>query len=107
MTRKHWADGLPDNCLTRVEALHANTVTAACAEFAEDWKVRLKPGFAGDVIVFDCALEAISIEGSDLKLIRIFLRVVDAGGLSVAQADLNLALSNIPAGSALWKNALG
>lgn len=38
---------------------------------------------------------AISIEGSDLKLIRIFLRVVDAGGLSVAQADLNLALSSI------------
>lgn len=38
---------------------------------------------------------AINIEGSDLKLIRIFLRVVDAGGLSVAQADLNLALSSI------------
>lgn len=38
---------------------------------------------------------AISVEGTDLKLIRIFLRVVDAGGLSAAQADLNLALSSI------------
>ena len=37
----------------------------------------------------------ISIEGTDLKLIRIFLRVVDAGGLSAAQSELNLALSSI------------
>lgn len=60
ITRKPWADGLPDNRLTRVEALRAYTVTAAWAEFAEDWKGQLKPGFAGDVIVLDCDLEAIS-----------------------------------------------
>lgn len=38
---------------------------------------------------------AISVEGTDLRLIRIFLRVVDAGGMSAAQSDLNLALSSI------------
>ena len=41
------------------------------------------------------ARPAISVEGTDLKLIRIFLRVVDAGGFSAAQSDLNLALSSI------------
>jgi DNA-binding transcriptional LysR family regulator len=38
---------------------------------------------------------AISVEGTDLRLIRIFLRVVDAGGMSAAQASLNLSLSSI------------
>lgn len=38
---------------------------------------------------------AISVEGTDLRLMRIFLRVVDAGGMSAAQADLNLSLSSI------------
>ena len=60
VTRKPWADGLPDNRLTRLEALTAYTVTAAWAEFAESWKGRLTPGFAGDVIVLDCDFEAIS-----------------------------------------------
>ncbi len=60
VTRKPWADGLPDNRLTRAEALRAYTVTAAQAEFAESWKGQLKPGFAGDVIVLDCDIEAIT-----------------------------------------------
>ena len=60
VTRRPWADGLPDNRLTRAEALRAYTVTAAQAEFAESWKGRLKPGFAGDVIVLDCDIEAIT-----------------------------------------------
>lgn len=62
MTRKPWADGLPDNRLSLHEALTAYTVTAAWAEFAESWKGRLKAGFAGDVIVLDCDLEALAPE---------------------------------------------
>jgi predicted amidohydrolase YtcJ len=58
LTRKPWADGLPDNRLSLHEALTAYTVTAARAEFAEDWKGQLKPGFAGDVIILDRDLEA-------------------------------------------------
>lgn len=38
---------------------------------------------------------AVPVETADLRLIRIFLRVVEAGGLSAAQSDLNLALSSI------------
>jgi DNA-binding transcriptional LysR family regulator len=38
---------------------------------------------------------AISVDNADIRLIRIFIRVVEAGGLSAAQADLNLSLSTI------------
>ncbi|MDS9469028.1 LysR family transcriptional regulator [Paracoccus sp. MBLB3053] len=38
---------------------------------------------------------AIPVESADIRLIRIFLRVVEAGGLSAAQSELNLALSSI------------
>ena len=37
----------------------------------------------------------ISVDNADIRLIRIFIRVVEAGGLSAAQADLNLSLSTI------------
>lgn len=37
----------------------------------------------------------ISLDNTDIRLIRIFIRVVEAGGLSAAQADLNLSLSTI------------
>lgn len=38
---------------------------------------------------------AISIDNVDIRLIRIFMRVVEAGGLSAAQTELNLSLSTI------------
>ncbi|MFD1744842.1 LysR family transcriptional regulator [Rhizobium helianthi] len=37
----------------------------------------------------------IAVDNADIRLIRIFIRVVEAGGLSAAQADLNLSLSTI------------
>ena len=37
----------------------------------------------------------ISVDNLDIRLIRIFLKVVEAGGLSAAQAELNLSLSTI------------
>ncbi|MGI0526854.1 LysR family transcriptional regulator [Rhizobium giardinii] len=37
----------------------------------------------------------ISVDNADIRLIRIFIRVVESGGLSAAQADLNLSLSTI------------
>ena len=36
-----------------------------------------------------------SVETIDIRLIRIFMAVVEAGGLSAAQLELNLALSTI------------
>lgn len=37
----------------------------------------------------------INLDIADIRLIRIFMRVVEAGGLSAAQGDLNLSLSTI------------
>lgn len=53
------------------------------------------PGAARPVPIRRRSRPAISVEGTDLRLIRIFLRVVDAGGMSAAQAELNLSLSSI------------
>ncbi|WP_246401251.1 LysR family transcriptional regulator [Rhizobium hidalgonense] len=41
------------------------------------------------------ARNQISVDNADIRLIRIFIRVVEAGGLSAAQAELNLSLSTI------------
>lgn len=62
MTRKPWAEGLPDNRQTLGEALAAYTSGPAWVEFAEGWKGRLKPGFVADVVVLDADLEAIEPE---------------------------------------------
>lgn len=37
----------------------------------------------------------ISVDNMDVRLIRIFIKVVESGGLSAAQAELNLSLSTI------------
>jgi predicted amidohydrolase YtcJ len=62
MTRQRWAGDLPDNRQTLIEALDAYTTTAAFAEFAEDWKGQLKPGFAADIVVWDTVLDAVDPE---------------------------------------------
>lgn len=53
MTRKPWADGLPDNRQTLEEALSSYTQMGAYTEFAEGWKGTLKPGFAADLVLLD------------------------------------------------------
>lgn len=62
MTRQRWADDLPDNRQTLMEALDAYTTKAAFTEFAEDWKGKLKPGFAADIVVWDTVLDAVDPE---------------------------------------------
>jgi DNA-binding transcriptional LysR family regulator len=39
--------------------------------------------------------QSFSVDNVDIRLMRIFMRVVEAGGLSAAQSDLNLSLSTI------------
>lgn len=62
LTRRPWAADLPDNRQTLGEALWSYTAGAAWAEFAEGWKGRLAPGFAGDLVVLDRDLEAVPAE---------------------------------------------
>lgn len=58
MLRKPWAEGLPDHSFTLEEALAGYTVEGAYAEFAEDRKGRLKPGYLADLVVLSGDLEA-------------------------------------------------
>lgn len=53
------------------------------------------------------ARSPISIDNIDIRLIRIFIRVVEAGGLSAAQTDLNLSLSTISEKIAALEQRLG
>lgn len=57
MTRQPWRGDLPDNRQTLLEALDAYTVKGAYAEFAKDWKGRIKPGYVADIAIWDNDLE--------------------------------------------------
>ncbi len=52
----------PEQRLTMAETLYAYTQGAAYAEFAEDWKGKLAPGFVADFVVLDRDLMAVSPE---------------------------------------------
>jgi predicted amidohydrolase YtcJ len=57
MTRKPWRRRLPDHRLTLMETLAAYTRAGAWAEFMEDRKGMLKPGYLADVVVLSHDLE--------------------------------------------------
>ena len=58
MLRKPWADGMPDHSFSFHEALAGYTVEGAYAEFTEDRKGRLRPGYLADLVVLSGDLEA-------------------------------------------------
>ena len=68
VTRKPWADDMPDQRFTLAEALAAYTVEGAYAEFAENRKGRLKVGYLADLVVLSGDIEAADPE--DLHAIR-------------------------------------
>jgi predicted amidohydrolase YtcJ len=68
ITRKPWAADMPDQRLTLDEALAAYTTGGAYAEFAEDRKGMLRPGFFGDLVVLSADLGA--ADPSELDTIR-------------------------------------
>jgi hypothetical protein len=57
VTRKQWADTDPDQSFTLMEALEAYTVEGAYAEFAEDRKGRIKPGYFADLVILSGDIE--------------------------------------------------
>ncbi|MDH4413373.1 MAG: amidohydrolase [Rhizobium sp.] len=60
MTRKPWADDMPDQRLTLEETLQAYTINSAYVEQMEDRKGMLKPGYLADVVILDGDIEAVS-----------------------------------------------
>ena len=62
MLRKPWAEGMPDHSFSFHEALAGYTVEGAYAEFMEDRKGRLKPGYLADLVVLSGDFEATNPE---------------------------------------------
>lgn len=60
VTRKPWGPEDIDHSLTLPETLAAYTVEGAYAEFNEDSKGRIKPGFYADLVLLDGDIEAVS-----------------------------------------------
>ncbi|MBT1158810.1 amidohydrolase [Aminobacter anthyllidis] len=58
MLRKPWADDMPDQSVSLHQALAGYTVEGAYAEFNEDRKGQLKPGYFGDLVVLSADIEA-------------------------------------------------
>ncbi|WP_439502050.1 amidohydrolase [Aminobacter ciceronei] len=59
MLRKPWAEDMPDQSVSLHQALAGYTVEGAYAEFKEDRKGQLKPGYFGDLVVLSADIEAI------------------------------------------------
>jgi predicted amidohydrolase YtcJ len=57
--RKPWADDMPDQSFSLEEALAGYTVEGAYAEFSENRKGRLKPGFMADLVLLSGDIEAV------------------------------------------------
>ncbi|MEN9894205.1 MAG: hypothetical protein RIR97_57 [Pseudomonadota bacterium] len=58
LTREKWQESDPDQTLTLHEALHAYCVEGAYADFSEDRKGMIKPGFYADLVIFDGDMES-------------------------------------------------
>jgi len=58
MLRKPWAEDMPDQSVSLHQALSGYTIEGAYAEFKEDRKGALKPGYFGDLVVLSADIEA-------------------------------------------------
>lgn len=75
MNRRKWAAGDPDQRLTLEEMLIGYTRDAAYAEFQENQKGRLAPGYLADLVLFSHDLFALAPE--DIRTARPVLTVVN------------------------------
>ncbi len=66
--RKPWSPTDPDQSFSLMEALAAYTVEGAYAEFREDRKGMIKPGFLADLVVLSADIETVNID--DLHTVR-------------------------------------
>jgi predicted amidohydrolase YtcJ len=72
VTRKPWAEGIPDQSFSLMEALAAYTVEGAYAEFQEDRKGMIREGYYADLTLLNGSIEAVEPEAiSTLKPQRV------------------------------------
>jgi predicted amidohydrolase YtcJ len=75
LNRKPWADGDPEQRLTLEECLIGYTRDAAYAEFQENHKGQLKPGYLADLVLFSEDLFQVAPE--DILSAKVALTMVD------------------------------
>lgn len=75
MTRRAWAEDMPDHRLSLDETLAAYTKTSAWVEFMEDRKGMLKPGYYADVVVLSGDIA--SVESKAIARLNVVLTVCD------------------------------
>jgi len=62
IVRRRWQESDPDQSFSLTEALAAYTVEGAYAEFREDCKGRIKPGYLADITVLSADIEDVAPE---------------------------------------------
>jgi predicted amidohydrolase YtcJ len=62
VTRKRWAETDPDQSFSLMEAIAAYTIEGAYAEFAEDRKGMIRPGYFADLTLLDASIEDVPAE---------------------------------------------
>jgi predicted amidohydrolase YtcJ len=62
VTRTIWQEGDPDHSVGLHDAIAAYTIGSAYAEFSEDRKGMLKPGYLADLVILDDDIEAVEPE---------------------------------------------
>ncbi|KQW29458.1 hydrolase [Rhizobium sp. Root274] len=75
MTRKPWAEDMPDHRLSLDQTLAAYTKTSAWVEFMEDRKGMLKAGYYADVVVLSGDIA--SVESEAIARLNVVLTVCD------------------------------
>ena len=77
--RKRWAAGDPDQSFSLMEAVAAYCVEGAYAEFKEDRKGRIKPGYLADLVILDGDIEGVAAD--ELHSLRV-IKTICGGRLS-------------------------
>jgi predicted amidohydrolase YtcJ len=75
VTRKMWKRGLPDQRQSLIDTLASYTRDGAYAEFMEDRKGKIRPGFLADVVVLSEDLEA--IDPDEIQAVRPLVTICD------------------------------
>ncbi|MCA0920679.1 amidohydrolase [Pseudooceanicola nanhaiensis] len=75
LTRRPWAEGLPDPRLTLDECLEAYTLQGAYAAFDEDRLGRIAPGMLADMVLLEGELESLTSPGG--HMVRATLTICD------------------------------
>lgn len=65
VTRKRWSETDPDQSFSLPEALAAYCVEGAYAEFKEDRKGMIRPGYVADIVILDTDIEATDPDAID------------------------------------------